>query len=123
LLRWGISSSVRAYDPTSQRASIVKGRRVQSKLHMWEVRVSGINNVTRGAQRPGAQEAPRLAGHLPVGVTNRARAGIPAWYRVDRVRRRADDRSAEWRPTRWDAPGAGTQPPSTRPREEACGCA
>ncbi|HZQ56820.1 MAG TPA: LAGLIDADG family homing endonuclease, partial [Acidimicrobiales bacterium] len=50
LLRWGISSSVRAYDPTSQRASIVKGRRVQSKLHMWEVRVSGINNVTRFAE-------------------------------------------------------------------------
>jgi len=50
LLRWGISSSVRTYDPTSQRPSIVKGRRVQSKLQMWEVRISGINNVTRFAE-------------------------------------------------------------------------
>jgi recombination protein RecA len=49
LLRWGISSTVRDYDPTSQRRSMVKGRRVQSKLHMWEVRISGINNIIRFA--------------------------------------------------------------------------
>jgi recombination protein RecA len=50
LLRCGIGSSVRVYDPTSQRPSIVKGRIVQSKLPCWEVRVSGIDNVRRFAK-------------------------------------------------------------------------
>ncbi len=47
LLRWGIGSSVRAYDPRSQRPSIIKGRRVQSKLPCWEARIGGIDNVIR----------------------------------------------------------------------------
>jgi RecA/RadA recombinase len=38
---------VRRYDPTSQRPSIVNGRRVQSKRDVWEVRISGIDNVER----------------------------------------------------------------------------
>jgi len=50
LLRWGIGSSVRVYDPRNKRPSIVKGRRVQGKLPVWEVRVSGIDNVRRFAQ-------------------------------------------------------------------------
>jgi RecA/RadA recombinase len=50
LLRWGISSSVRSYDPTQQRPSIVKGRVVQSKLPMWETRITGIDNVSRFAE-------------------------------------------------------------------------
>jgi len=49
LLRWGIASSVRSYDPTSQRPSIVKGRKVVSRLRMWELRIGGINNVERFA--------------------------------------------------------------------------
>jgi RecA/RadA recombinase len=49
LLRWGIGSGVRQYDPTSQRPSIIKGRKVQSKRDIWEVRVSGIDNVERFA--------------------------------------------------------------------------
>jgi recombination protein RecA len=47
LLRWGIGSSVRVYDPKSKRPSIIQGRRVQGKLPCWEVRVSGIENVRR----------------------------------------------------------------------------
>jgi recombination protein RecA len=47
LLRWGIGSSVRAYDPTQKCPSLIDGRRVESKLPCWEVRVSGIDNVTR----------------------------------------------------------------------------
>ncbi len=47
LLRWGIGSSVRVYDPTQKRPSLIDGRRVQGKLPCWEVRVSGIDNVTR----------------------------------------------------------------------------
>jgi recombination protein RecA len=47
LLRFGVWSTVRDYDPTSQRPSIVKGRKVQAKLHAWEVRVTGIDNVVR----------------------------------------------------------------------------
>jgi recombination protein RecA len=50
LLRWGIGSSVRVYDPTSKRPSMIKGRRVQGKLPIWEVRVSGIENVSRFAE-------------------------------------------------------------------------
>jgi recombination protein RecA len=45
MLRWGIGSSVRVYDPAEQRPSILKGRRVQGKLPTWEVRVSGVENV------------------------------------------------------------------------------
>ncbi|MDQ3664769.1 MAG: intein-containing recombinase RecA, partial [Actinomycetota bacterium] len=45
LLRWGIGSTVRWRDPRDQRASIIRGRRVQGTLPCWEVRVSGIDNV------------------------------------------------------------------------------
>ncbi|MGH9244390.1 MAG: LAGLIDADG family homing endonuclease [Acidimicrobiales bacterium] len=50
LLRWGIGSSVRAYDPTRQRPSIVNGREVRHKRPCWEVRVSGVDNVQRIAE-------------------------------------------------------------------------
>jgi recombination protein RecA len=50
LLRWGIGSSVRCYNPTHKRPSIVNGRRVQSKLPVWELRVAGIDNVSRFAE-------------------------------------------------------------------------
>jgi recombination protein RecA len=50
LLRFGIASSVRVSDPRHNRPSIVKGRRVVSKLLMYQVRVSGIDNVTRFAE-------------------------------------------------------------------------
>ncbi len=50
LLRWGIGSSVRVYDPTQKRPSVIEGRRVQGKLPCWEVRISGIDNVTRFSQ-------------------------------------------------------------------------
>src|SRR4051794_9877403 len=46
LLRFGIVSTVRDYDPTQKRPSIVYGRRVQSKRQVFEVRVSGMENVT-----------------------------------------------------------------------------
>ncbi|HZD71010.1 MAG TPA: intein-containing recombinase RecA [Actinomycetes bacterium] len=49
LLRWGIGSSVRPYDPTTKRPSIIDGRRVAGKLPRWEVRVSGIDNISRFA--------------------------------------------------------------------------
>jgi recombination protein RecA len=50
LLRFGIGSSVRVYNPKSRRPSIIKGRKVQGKLPCWEVRVSGIDNVQRFAE-------------------------------------------------------------------------
>ena len=46
LLRFGIVSTVRDYDPTQKRPSIVNGRRIQSKRQVFEVRVSGMENVT-----------------------------------------------------------------------------
>jgi recombination protein RecA len=50
LLRFGIVSTVRDYDPTRKRPSIVNGRRVQSKRKVFEVRVTGMENVTAFAE-------------------------------------------------------------------------
>ncbi|HZM79197.1 MAG TPA: intein-containing recombinase RecA [Candidatus Limnocylindrales bacterium] len=50
LLRFGIASSVRRYDPTGQRPSIIKGRPVVSKRICWEVRVAGNDNVEAYAE-------------------------------------------------------------------------
>jgi recombination protein RecA len=50
LLRFGIVSTVRDYDPTQKRPSIVNGRRIQGKRQVFEVRVSGMENVTTFAE-------------------------------------------------------------------------
>ncbi|MDX6199263.1 MAG: recombination protein RecA [Actinomycetota bacterium] len=50
LLRWGITSSVRTYDPTGKRPSLINGRRVISKRPIWEVRVAGSDNVAAFAE-------------------------------------------------------------------------
>ena len=47
LLRFGVGSSVRVYDPTQQRPSIVKGRKVQSRRLIWETRIAGVDNAIR----------------------------------------------------------------------------
>ncbi len=45
LHRFGIVSSVRRYDPTHKRPSIVNGREVRSRRDCWEVRIAGVDNV------------------------------------------------------------------------------
>ena len=50
LLRWGIGSSVRVYNPKSRRPTIIGSRRVVGKLPCWEVRVSGMDNLARFAE-------------------------------------------------------------------------
>lgn len=50
LLRFGVGSTVRDYDPTQKRPSIVNGRRIQSKRQVFEVRISGMDNVTAFAE-------------------------------------------------------------------------
>ena len=45
LLRWGIGSGVQRRDPRAQRGGIIKGRRISGKHPVWEVRVSGVDNV------------------------------------------------------------------------------
>ncbi len=45
LLRWGIGSAVKTRDPRAQRGGLIKGRKIVSKLPVWEVRVSGVENV------------------------------------------------------------------------------
>jgi recombination protein RecA len=50
LLRFGIGNSVRRYVPTHRRPSFIGGRRVQSRLPKLEVRIGGLDNVTRFAQ-------------------------------------------------------------------------
>jgi recombination protein RecA len=46
LLRWGIGSGVQRRDPRAQRGGLVKGRRISGKHPSWEVRVSGVENVS-----------------------------------------------------------------------------
>jgi recombination protein RecA len=50
LMRFGIVSTVRDYDPTQKRPSIVNGRRIQGKRQVFEVRVSGMENVAAFAE-------------------------------------------------------------------------
>jgi recombination protein RecA len=50
LLRFGIGSSVRVYDPTTKRPSIIEGRRVQGARPCWEVSISGVDNARRFAE-------------------------------------------------------------------------
>ncbi len=50
LLRWGIGSSVRPRDPHAQRGGLIEGRRIQSRLPGWEVRIAGIDNVSAFAK-------------------------------------------------------------------------
>ncbi|HTC68173.1 MAG TPA: LAGLIDADG family homing endonuclease [Acidothermaceae bacterium] len=45
LLRFGIGTSVREYDPTQNRGGLIKGRRITAKRPVYEVRISGIDNV------------------------------------------------------------------------------
>jgi recombination protein RecA len=46
LLRWGIGSSIQRRDPHAQRGGIIRGRRISGKRPVWEVRVSGVDNVS-----------------------------------------------------------------------------
>jgi recombination protein RecA len=50
LMRFGIASTVRDYDPTQKRPSIVNRRWIQSRRRVFEVRVSGMENVTAFAE-------------------------------------------------------------------------
>jgi recombination protein RecA len=45
LLRFGIGTSVRHYDPTDQRGGLIKGRRIIAQRPVYEVRITGIDNV------------------------------------------------------------------------------
>jgi len=49
MLRWGIGSAVQRRDPHAQRGGLVKGRRIISKHPVWEVRVSGVENIEKFA--------------------------------------------------------------------------
>ena len=46
LLRWGIGSSVRRRDPQAPRGGLIHGRRISGTHACWEIRVSGIENVS-----------------------------------------------------------------------------
>jgi recombination protein RecA len=50
LLRWGIGSSVQQRDPRAQRGGLIKGRRITARHMAWEVRVSGVENVSEFAR-------------------------------------------------------------------------
>jgi recombination protein RecA len=50
LLRYGITSSVRGYDPTNQRPSLVKGRLIHSRRRCYETRITGSDNVEAFAE-------------------------------------------------------------------------
>jgi recombination protein RecA len=46
LLRWDIGSNVQRRDPRAQRGGLIKGRRISGKHPSWEVRISGVENVS-----------------------------------------------------------------------------
>jgi recombination protein RecA len=46
LLRWDIGSNIQRRDPRPQRGGLINGRRISGKYPMWEVRVSGVDNVS-----------------------------------------------------------------------------
>ncbi|RFD25419.1 recombinase RecA [Mycobacterium uberis] len=46
LMRFGIVNSVREYDPTQERPNVVNGQRVQSMRQVFEVWISGMENIT-----------------------------------------------------------------------------
>jgi recombination protein RecA len=46
LMRWGIGSSVPRRDPRAQRGGILNGRRISAKRACWEVRITGLDNVS-----------------------------------------------------------------------------
>ncbi|CAN5199995.1 intein-containing recombinase RecA [soil metagenome] len=50
LLRFGIGSTVRTYDPRDQRGGLIKGRRVQHRRLVYDVRISGSDNVEAFAE-------------------------------------------------------------------------
>jgi recombination protein RecA len=81
LMRFGIVSTIRDYDPTQKRPSIVNGRRVQSKRQVFEVRISGMENVTAFAESV-PMWGPRgiaLIGAMPEAMQGRRR-GSQATY-------------------------------------------
>ena len=45
LLRFGVGSTVRAYDPSQRRPSLIQGRRIQHRGPVYEVRIAGSDNV------------------------------------------------------------------------------
>ncbi|MGH8823226.1 MAG: LAGLIDADG family homing endonuclease [Jiangellaceae bacterium] len=45
LLRFGVTSSVRSYDPTQRRPSLIEGRSVRGERDCFEVRIAGDDNV------------------------------------------------------------------------------
>ncbi len=81
LMRFGIVSTVRDYDPTRQRPSIINGRRVQSKRQAFEVRIAGMENITAFADAV-PMWGPRgraLVGAIPEAMRGRRR-GSQAVY-------------------------------------------
>jgi recombination protein RecA len=74
LLRWGIGSSIQRRDPRAQRGGIIKGRQISGKRPIWEVRISGVENVAAFADAI-PMWGPR--GH----VTTRELAALDGRYR------------------------------------------
>jgi recombination protein RecA len=81
LMRFGIVSTVREYDSTQKRPSIVNRRRVQGKRQVFEVRITGMENVAAFADAV-PMWGPRgtaLTKAIPVAMQGRRR-GSQATY-------------------------------------------
>ncbi|SNR53685.1 protein RecA [Haloechinothrix alba] len=82
LLRFGIVSAVREYDPTQKRPSVIDGRRVKGKRPTFEVRVAGMDNVTLFADSIPlwGPRGTALAQAIPDSLEGRRRRGSQAGY-------------------------------------------
>jgi recombination protein RecA len=80
LMRFGVVSSVRDYDPTSQRGGLIKGRRAVARRPCYEVRIAGVDNAERFAEVvPLWGPRGRALGAALVGASGRRR-GSQAVY-------------------------------------------
>jgi recombination protein RecA len=80
LLRFGITSSVRTYDPRAQRAGRVGARRIQAKRPIWEVRVAGVDNVAAFADAVPTWGPRGTALRAAIGTASGRRRGSQAVY-------------------------------------------
>jgi recombination protein RecA len=85
LLRFGIASSVREYDPTAQRPSLINGREIRSRRNGYETRISGSDNIEAfAAAIPQWGPRSRALEQALASATGRRR-GSQAIYLSDQV--------------------------------------
>jgi recombination protein RecA len=85
LLRFGIASSVRTYDPRDQRPSIINGREIRARRLGYETRITGSDNIEALAEAIPLWGPRGLALARALGSATGRRRGSQAVYLSDQV--------------------------------------